>query len=270
MAIGNVLVATDFSAYARIALDRALALPLADGASIELFHVLAPERDPDRAASLEAEARDALERARALALQRIPSPGMHDVFIGVGWGAPFAVIADRAHHTRAELVVLGRHGERRFRDALIGTTAERVIRHGSVPVLVVAHPAETPYRRPLVAVDLSDASRRALELAARICEPTATTIDVVHVVTVASAAPDRGAEAHRAYEELAKFAGADQRWNLVLRYGEPRTILLEEAKQRRSDLVALGAHGHTAIARALVGSVAEGVLRASASDVLIA
>jgi nucleotide-binding universal stress UspA family protein len=86
-------------------------------------------------------------------------------------------ITRSAHHGRAELVVLGRHEEkeRSWRDRLLGTTAERVIRNGDVSVLVVAEPAKAPYRRPLVAVDMSQSSRLALQLALRL--QLALTID---------------------------------------------------------------------------------------------
>ena len=60
------------------------------------------------------------------------------------------------------------------------------------------------------------------------------------------------------------------KWNVVIRTGDPRQIILEEAKQRGSDLVALGTQGRTGLAHILVGSVAEAVLRSASCDVLVA
>ena len=157
-------------------------------------------------------------------------------------------------------------GERRFRDLVIGSTAERAIRGGDVSMLVVAHPPETPYRRPLVAVDLSASSRLALELAARICDPGVEEIDVVHV-SDPKFAPAFGTE------ELAEFLATVRvgvRWNLTLRYAEPRSSILEEAKLRGADLIAIGTAGRTGLARVWLGSVAEGVLRGATCDVLVA
>jgi nucleotide-binding universal stress UspA family protein len=45
---------------------------------------------------------------------------------------------------------------------------------------------------------------------------------------------------------------------------------LDEAKQRSADILALGTKGRTGLARVLVGSVAEGVIRGTACDVLVA
>jgi nucleotide-binding universal stress UspA family protein len=44
-----------------------------------------------------------------------------------------------------------------------------------------------PYRRPIAAVDLSDLSRRGVELALRIVDPAVATIDCVHAVDLAHA-----------------------------------------------------------------------------------
>src|SRR4030066_2328266 len=60
------------------------------------------------------------------------------------------------------------HGRGELKDWLLGTTAERVVRKGDRPVLVVKRPPEGPYRHVLVAVDFSDTSHRALALAAHL------------------------------------------------------------------------------------------------------
>jgi len=62
---------------------------------------------------------------------------------------------------------------------LLGSTAERVIRKAATPVLVVDSRGAGPYRRPLVAVDGSETSRRAFELALGVAG-SAESIDVVH------------------------------------------------------------------------------------------
>ncbi|HXV50076.1 MAG TPA: universal stress protein, partial [Candidatus Binatia bacterium] len=55
-----------------------------------------------------------------------------------------------------------------MKDLLLGTTAERVVRKGDRPVLVVKRAADAPYRRVVVGVDFSEDSRYALELALRL------------------------------------------------------------------------------------------------------
>ncbi|MFN0248791.1 MAG: universal stress protein [Kofleriaceae bacterium] len=283
--LGGIVVGIDPSPHSRQALDRAVRIPLQMGASLDLIYAIDEERYSAIVAHREGEARQLLDEARATAERFLPSAGLHDAVTSFAWGTPFAVIADRAHHGRAELVVVGRHGERRFRDLVIGSTAERVIRKGSVSVLVVATPPETAYRRPLVAVDMSDSSRLALELAARISDPKLDAIDVVHVIPMPSRPYVSGGELvptlegrrdeveRSVREELLRFLGtvdAGVRWNLTVKFGDARAVILEEAKQRNTDLLALGTKGRTGLARVFVGSVAEGVIRSAGCDVLVA
>ena len=57
---------------------------------------------------------------------------------------------------------------------------------------------------------------------------------------------------------------------LVVVEGEPATALLGFARAHDNDLLALGTHGRTGLRRALLGSVAETVLRDAPADVLVA
>jgi nucleotide-binding universal stress UspA family protein len=57
--------------------------------------------------------------------------------IEVRHGAPVEAILQCAIHCRAFMVVLGTHGRTGLRRALMGSVAEEVIRHSTVPVVVV-------------------------------------------------------------------------------------------------------------------------------------
>ena len=50
--------------------------------------------------------------------------------------------------------------------------------------------------------------------------------------------------------------------------GEPPEVIVSEAKERPCDLIVMGTHGHSGLARVLLGSVAEGVLRHATCPVL--
>jgi nucleotide-binding universal stress UspA family protein len=60
------------------------------------------------------------------------------------------------------------------------------------------------------------------------------------------------------------------RWNLEVTFGDPQAPLLEEAKQRGADLIATGTERRTGLARVLLGSAADGVIRGAPCDVLVA
>lgn len=261
--LGNVVVGTDFSEAAHRAVERAAALPFAPGGCVELVHVSSRSRAPDISDRLAAE-RDWLgERTATVRFSAIT-------------GSPAAALCDHARHTRAELVVLGRTGASRLRDRLLGTTAERVVRTGSTSALLVTRPAAGPYRRALVAVDFSESSRLALELTARVCDPSRGEILVVHAASLEAGkgtVRDRERIFADAHERLAMFLAAVPlpiHGRPLIVFGEPEHEILEIARKRDVDLIAVGSAGKGPLRRAVLGSVAEGVMAEAACDVLVA
>lgn len=266
----RILVAVDLSPSSAAVIERAARLPLAADASFSLLHVLpggiGPALVPDTAA--EAEAQRGLAAAAAQLSERVAA-GV-EVSTALVYGTPFVEIIRRARDQRAELVVIGRHGHRAFVDALIGSTAERVVRKGDVPALIVSGTPRGPYRRALVAVDLSDTSRRALELALRVIDAQAGPIAVVHSWTTAAGGDPAEREGNALGDFLAQYGEDAARWEVVVGPGDARVVILGEAARRHADLLVLGTHGRSGLAHALVGSVAEAVVRNAPCDVLVA
>jgi len=283
--LSRVLIATDFTPGASLALSRAGRLPLGPRPRLTLLHVLPRAGAPALRARAESEAKARLKDEADRLRKALKAHGADDPRVGtaLATGEPFVEILARANH--ADLLVLGRHGSRRFRDLLLGSTAERVIRVGHVPVLVVTTPARAPYRRPLAAVDLTPASRLALEAAARLLPRGRPMLDVVHVYETAHdrmlrrVAGPQGvaaycrrcrAEAEEAVSSLLRDSpGGSAVRALLLRRGDPRHTILSMVRHRRADLVAIGSHGQSPMVGALVGSVAEGVVRHAPCDALI-
>jgi nucleotide-binding universal stress UspA family protein len=199
-------------------------------------------------------------------------------------GEPAPEILRRS--ARVELVVVGRHGRRTFRDLLVGSTSERVVRHAIVPTLVVAGPARSSYRRPVVAVERDSSSRATLELAVRLVGTDQRALEVVHAyhaaheALLARAATPAGRAAYRrecredacrAIAALVRRTGATPAVRgMRLRRADPRQAVLGAARARRADLIVVGTHGRSGLAHALMGSVAEAVMRHAECDVLVA
>jgi universal stress protein A len=55
----------------------------------------------------------------------------------------------------------------------------------------------------------------------------------------------------------------------TVQYGAPAAVILDYAKAQNADMILLGSHGNTAIARLLVGSTAETVMRKAFCPVVI-
>jgi nucleotide-binding universal stress UspA family protein len=138
--------------------------------------------------------------------------------------------------------------------------------------------------RILMAVDGSAHSLKALDaLVARIdWFRAAPVVDLIHVhppVPYAAAAAWVGNEVvHQYYEEesdkalapsLERLAAAGILHSAVKKVGDPAHEIVHHAKEGRYDLVAVGTHGHTALANVVMGSVATKVVASSTLPVLL-
>jgi nucleotide-binding universal stress UspA family protein len=140
--IQRIVVATDFSDLADTVVDQALDLAKQLGASLTLVHayeipiygfpdgvLVAPA---DLASRLGTAAQTQLD---GLALRHAERgvPLKTVLRMGAAWDEINAV----AEETGADLIVVGTHGRRGLARALLGSTAERVIRTATRPVFVV-------------------------------------------------------------------------------------------------------------------------------------
>jgi nucleotide-binding universal stress UspA family protein len=142
-AIGRILVPTDFSRTSERALRYAIGLARAFGSEITLLHVfdtrvvenvfhihqLTPER-----------AREEMQRSAEERMDRLrESAGTEGVPVAVRYaeGLPPRVVQETAEEIRADLIVMGTHGETGLAQLLYGATAEGVVRGAPCPVLTV-------------------------------------------------------------------------------------------------------------------------------------
>lgn len=137
----TILVPVDFSPGALHALNFAVSLARSLGASIVLVHVMdsiyaSGRFDSRRLRSLRAEAHEESKRLLAgLAKCRVRPhvPARHHLLKGT----PSAKIVETASRTGADLIVMGSEGRTGVKRFLVGSVAEKVIRHARCPVLVV-------------------------------------------------------------------------------------------------------------------------------------
>lgn len=138
-AFEHILVATDFTSLACSAEDRAIALASALGAKLTLLHVhQLPSIAPAEGLllpydELEASARTALDEKAAALRKRFPG-----LRAEMRIGYPDVEIVAAAKELGADLIVMGTHGRRGIRRALLGSVAARVVRTSPVPVLTVS------------------------------------------------------------------------------------------------------------------------------------
>ncbi|HEY3666828.1 MAG TPA: universal stress protein [Polyangiaceae bacterium] len=136
------------------------------------------------------------------------------------------------------------------------------------------------FRHILVATDFSDSAERAVEVAIEMARKFDAELTVVHVWDVPPTGygalylpGDLATPLHKAAAAaLAKAGGTVckvlPRAQTSLRQGLDRQEILAGAEQAHADLIVVGTHGRRGLSRALLGSVAERVVRLSPVPVL--
>ena len=149
MEINTILVPTDFSEYSDRAFAWALGMAERWQASLELLHVVPTPNYPPvmlgeggfSPANYEGSLRDDAEKQVAAMADRAEKPGVA-VKTTVVVGSPFHDICKIAEQSKSDLIVVGSHGRTGLSHVLLGSVAERVVRHAPCPVLVVGKTAQ--------------------------------------------------------------------------------------------------------------------------------
>ena len=141
--IRKILYATDYSESSVPACDYALTLARLAGAEVHVLHVIGEFVDR-RKSQIQPEAMAILEREVELqAVKEMDAfcRGKFDEEVHyqteVVMGIPFQEILKRAESLPADLIVVGTHGRTGLEHVLVGSTAERLVRRSTIPVLTV-------------------------------------------------------------------------------------------------------------------------------------
>jgi universal stress protein A len=139
MKLRHILVPIDFSQTSHRALDFAIPLASQFDARISLLHVIEPIIYPQEIGPIAVSemrlAESALKELRTLAQKTVPAANLNKVLTRTG--LPYREITDAARQLKADLIVLTTHGHTGFTRVLLGSTAERIVRHARCPVLTV-------------------------------------------------------------------------------------------------------------------------------------
>lgn len=283
MELRTILVPTDFSAHADLALETAIDLGARSGARLELLHAfhLPPEAVPYLT---DGSLQRMLAAARGELEKRLAQARAAGVTCEIRWveAPPASAIADAAAKCSADLIAIGSHGRTGVRYALLGSVAARVARAAPCPVLTVKQrPASAGRLRSIaVAMDFSEPARRALAAArdlGRLCGPAHIVLVHAHYVPpdlVAMLAeqgaslPAPDAPPRELETLLFELQDAGISAEYVSEVGHPAEVLQRVAARVSADLIVLGTHGRRGVSRLLLGSVAEHVLRSAPSSVL--
>lgn len=162
--------------------------------------------------------------------------------------------------------------------------------HKKGSVVVEFGPGEKPFLAPaasgarpefslariLVAVDFSALSRKAVDYAAAFSRQFDAELSLVHVIQLYPLLPEMAPvdiepvqDAQANLDELKATVGHGINCQTFVRTGDPQAELINTAKELGADLIVIGTHGRTGLARVMLGGTAEKVVRHAGCPVLV-
>jgi len=233
-----------------------------------------------------------LANARAGARRRLEELrsmlGVPAARIEIREGRPADAIGAIARDARADLIVIGKHGEGGWHRGYAGRTADSLVRSAPATVLVVNGAPTKPPRRIVVPLTYSSIAPDIAKWAQYAHESSGAKITAVHVIGSAVLSHVLSMRAVKSGEapsgvEMEKIFNEDRdRWSKLLiesgipfshvesevLFGEVSTAVLGASADLGADMIVMGSHAGP-IRRALLGSAASAVLRESDIPVMV-
>lgn len=196
------------------------------------------------------------------------------------------------HADQPTIVALTTHGQTGFRHWVLGSVAEQVIHHATLPLLLLrtqaaGRPNTTPatMRRVLVPLDGSAFAAHALSLAQTLAAAGATLI----LAAVTPPIDDRGlvdtglespwllskeVAATQHARDMLEAAAQNLRAQGIsvqtrLSAGDPAAEIVRVSAAEHADLIVMATHGRSGVPRLMLGSVARQVLRTTRQPLLL-
>jgi len=206
------------------------------------------------------------------------------------WGRTDAHLLQIAHAQNADLVVVGTHGRHGLGRLRFGSVSRGVLHHAAVSVAVVPAAAVDRKKtvvpnldRVLVATDFSDLGNEAVLYACAILRRGGN-LKLIHVLDSKdslSPAQAEGKTSRKVKEHNPKLLGqlrslvpesAAHRFELepeIIESDNAIEAIGQAAERFDADVVCLGSHGRSGLAKTLLGSVAQAVMGSSKRPVLV-
>lgn len=296
--IRSILVPLDGSQFAESALPLAQAIAQGTGANLRLLTAhqprpdLTPGLDQPLLDAQNLEVRNAIQAYLAEIAGRITGvTAVSTTVVDSPAAGPAVAVTEAVERERPDLVVMCTHGRGPLSRFWLGSVADHLLRHVTVPLLLVrpaaGPPAEPAIRRIMVALDLSEESRAIIAPAADVARALGAAVQLLHVVEPAvgivdGALPfpvpaDPNQLERRKQEAEARLApvathlegeGVSASTRVLVGVGAANTIL-EEQVVGKHDLIAMTTHGAGGVRRLVLGSVADKVIRGAECPVLV-
>jgi nucleotide-binding universal stress UspA family protein len=271
----HIVAATDLGAGGNLAVTAALDLARRSGAKLSILSVVEVAQNANPRLASEPAGAGWLdmrqEEVRRSIHRTLETLGTPSTLVHVGAGDPPAIVASFVGKFPSSLVVVGAHRLSSFERVLAGSTGERIVQHAGCPVMVATGQRHGPFKRILVAVDLSPSSPYILEYGSQLAR-----IDDAETRVVFSEEPSvalrralvlpgyrgsrRGMDRLR-FEEMVRSSSFSEGVEHVVLEGPAGRAILKEAQRWGASLIVLGARTHRYLSRSRMGRTCRSVLR---------
>lgn len=275
----KILVPTDFSKPASMAVEVAADIARKANAQLVLLHVV--EGVSESSFNVEGEAGippsgldnlfmvKLIEKSKKQLAKAKEDPKLEGVKVktelrmGTAFHGMQAIITDK----KVDLVVMGTTGRSDFEEMIIGSNTEKVVRHATCPVLTIQKkPSKKEFKNIVYATSLSEDEQVFSRIVRRTQEMYDATIHLVRINTPGNF--QRDAVVRKYMEDFAKkMRLTNYTINIFSDLTEEEGIIYF-ADSINADMICMATHGRTGFAHVLAGSIAEDVVSHAKRPVL--
>jgi nucleotide-binding universal stress UspA family protein len=197
-------------------------------------------------------------------------------------GSMVSEVIKAAQKEESDLIVIGRPHKGVLEQLYAGSDITELLRRAAIPVLVYKQLSETaisiekPFEKPLLAVDWSPASLRAVEYL-KVLKDVITEIHVIHVVGEKELKGASAMEVQRKRKETRKklddicdvFEAEGIKADAHVYIGNAESEIEKGAREHQASMIVLGSSGKTAWAERWLGSTPQSIAEDSIYPTLL-
>lgn len=183
----------------------------------------------------------------------------------------FSEVNDVAKEHNADLIVMGSHGASGFKEVIVGSNTEKVIRHADIPVLVIKHnPILMDFENVVFACDFSKDTIKPYINASNLFKILGVQMHLVYINLPGNSFKS-SMEMEKRVSEFLKTADGNLENIDRVTYVNDYTIeqgIFNFSNAIGADLIAVATHGRTGLAHFFEGSISEDIANHSTLPVI--
>ncbi len=281
----TIIVPTDFSKQAGYALDFASEIAVREGVTITLLHVVEYSKKetlfledstlttmatlPEDTINEDVFYIELYKKRKHQMAELVNNPKYQAVELKpkIVMGTPYHAIEEEITNVDADLIVMGTTGISDWEESLIGSTAEKVVRRASCPVLTLREPLRLDnVKNILYASDFHKLSGSHIPIIEEMQRFFGAKIHFLYINSPNNFQNQK--EINETIESFAKHNGFDNYEIHIYAHRHREEGIIEFAEDYHMDIIMMATHGRSGISRLFEHSIAEGVVNYSKKPVV--